>query len=1159
MDYFGYQLVATGMLVVYLIVTWLTTSVLRLEGPALWIVRSLLGTLGFALYGLGMWWWSRRGQKKASARAAGQTDVEAPEIDQLIREAEARLATSHLGRTARFRTLPAIFVVGGSGSAKTSVVLNSGTEPELLAGHVYQDNAVTPTRTANFWFARSIILAEAGGRLLEDAAGWRRLVKYLAPVGLRTLLSKKQAPPRAALACVDCDQFLRPGAAANLAAAARFLQGRLGEIAQMYGVNLPVYVLFTRMDRIAWFSEWAANLSNEEVTQVLGATLPMASHRAGVYAEEETARLSSAFDELFRSLCAKRPVVLSREHDPQKQPAVYEFPRELRKLRGTVVQFLIDIGRPSHLRASPFLRGFYFSGVRPVSVREEAAAQRSAEPENRFGGDASGIFSVSPFQPAVPVAAAQSAGTRRVPQWVFLTRLFGQVILDDRAAQGASGASLRSELPRRVLFASGTALGLIATLAFTISYARNRALESRVLDAARGVTYESVTQDVPPADSLERLESLRQVLATLTRYRLEGPPLAMRWGLYVGDELYPGVRGAYYRRFNQLLFGATQAGLLEWLRRLPPAPGPNDEYSPTYDTLKAYLITTSHHEKSTRMFLSPLLLSRWAGKRTIDARRMQLAQLQFHFYSEDLKLANPFSSENDGLAIERARRYLAQFGAVDRIYQFMLAEAGRRNPPVNFNRQFPGSAGFVINNRDIAGAFSKEGWAFMDDAIRHADRFFEGEEWVLGAKTAAVLDRAKLEQDLWQLYRKDFYARWREYLVNSAVARYANLDDASRKLNQLSGNRSYLMALFCLASGHTSAANEEIRTPFQPVHYVEPPGCIDRYLNASNQSYMSALVSLQAALEQAARSARGPNDPTVAQTLAEASNAKKVTRMVAQNFRVDREGRIEQMVQKLMEDPITHAEALLGALGPAQLNTEGRSFCGEFLQLTNKFPFNSASRIDATIAEVNGILRPGSGRLWTFYDSSLRNYLIRQGDEYVVRPGSEIRITPAFVAFFNRAARFARALYGENSAEPRLVYTMRAMPAQGIASVTLSMDGQALKSSGKGGDYKQFVWPGTTTQGAMLSGSLGGPELGFIRHDGLWGAFRFFADADRFQQTGPVFSLEWTPRQGQSGQPMTLSNGKPLTLPFSLDLGGAPPIFQKGYLSGFQCVSTVAQ
>jgi hypothetical protein len=75
----------------------------------------------------------------------------------------------------------------------------------------------------------------------------------------------------------------------------------------------------------------------------------------------------------------------------------------------------------------------------------------------------------------------------------------------------------------------------------------------------------------------------------------------------------------------------------------------------------------------------------------------------------------------------------------------------------------------------------------------------------------------------------------------------------------------------------------------------------------------------------------------------------------------------------------------------------------------------------------------------------------------------------------------------------------------------------------------------------------------------LWAAFRFFGDADRFQALGTGYTLQWVPRQGQAGQPMRLDGGKALTLPFLLDLKGAPPIFQRGYLSGFQCVSEVAR
>jgi hypothetical protein len=46
----------------------------------------------------------------------------------------------------------------------------------------------------------------------------------------------------------------------------------------------------------------------------------------------------------------------------------------------------------------------------------------------------------------------------------------------------------------------------------------------------------------------------------------------------------------------------------------------------------------------------------------------------------------------------------------------MLAEAAKKFPPINFNRQFAQSAQTVIAAKEVSGAYSKAGWTFMNDA-----------------------------------------------------------------------------------------------------------------------------------------------------------------------------------------------------------------------------------------------------------------------------------------------------------------------------------------------------------------------------------------------------------------------------------------------------------
>ncbi len=56
----------------------------------------------------------------------------------------------------------------------------------------------------------------------------------------------------------DCEILTNPGVHDRVAAAARVLGARLGVISQGMGICLPVYVLFTKLDRLPFFTEYRA-------------------------------------------------------------------------------------------------------------------------------------------------------------------------------------------------------------------------------------------------------------------------------------------------------------------------------------------------------------------------------------------------------------------------------------------------------------------------------------------------------------------------------------------------------------------------------------------------------------------------------------------------------------------------------------------------------------------------------------------------------------------------------------------------------------------------------------------------------------------------------------------------------------------------------------
>ncbi len=1141
--------ITAGALITYLLLTWFLGGMLGLKSPDIWILRgglALIGVVGAAVF---LWFWNKKQKEKKAA-----VDVAAPvgggdELDTLLAEAASRLGSSRLVPGASFDALPVIFLVGPSGGTKTSTMVNSGLDPELLAGQIFQDTAVVPTRSANLWFAQRAVFVEASGRLLGDAPSWTRLIRRMQARRFGSVFGKGQEAPRAAVVCLPCDIFLKPGAAENVPATARNLAGRLAEVSQLLGINLPVYVLFTKLDRLSFFHDYVRHLTEPEVTQVLGSTLASAPHLAtGVYAEQESARLTAAFNDLFYSMADKRTAMLARENEAEKLPAIYEFPREFRKLRTLVTQFLVDLCRPSQLSTGPFLRGFYFCGVRPVLVRDVATSvapqPQSFAQQARGKGDATGMFRIDSMEQPQSQAAAPVpvSTTRKAPQWVFLNHFFVNVLLKDRAWLGGSGSSVKTNLWRRLMLGAAAVVCLLLIIAFTISHSANHELAHQVGDAQAGIAGQRAGNLVS-TEALNGLEALRQSLETLTRYEREGPPWHMRWGLYIGNRIYPDVRRLYFNRFYQLLLGPTQAGLVAAMKGLPAAPGPADDYGYTYDTLKGYLITTSNHDKSTQPFLGPLLTNRWAAMRAADPEQTRLARRQFDFYSQELQLENPYSSTNDAATVEKTRSYLSLFAGVERVYQAMLAEANKSNPSVNFNRKFPGSSEFVINDRDVAGAYTKAGWAFMQNAIKNAESFFSREEWVLGPQKAAGGDRAKLEQDLRTRYYADFVNQWRDYLKKSSVVRYADFKDASKKLTKLDGPQSPLLALFWLASQNTGVDAPDVVKKFKALHAVVPPASVDQYIGPTNTDYMKALIALQVGIDQIANLPQAQVEQGADQARSAAGAAKLVTGQMALTFGVDPEAHLEATVLKLLEDPIT---SVVGAI-PAP-PVPGAGMCAEFKPLFSKYPFNPAGP-KATMDDIAAFFAPQKGTLWTFYDQKLKKFLTPQGAPI---PGSTPPVPRGIAQFFTRAAAFSNALYPGGAATPHLSYSLKPALTPDVQSLRLEIDGQPEEFTGSSAPAKPYFWPGTTSHEVRLNIKFkGGSEFPYPNYDGLWAIFDFIADAEKYEPTPAGASIVWTLRIGQRAVPSP--SGGPVQVRLDLDMGGAPNIFRKGYFSSFTC------
>ncbi|MCP5115746.1 MAG: hypothetical protein GY953_33375, partial [bacterium] len=259
-----------------------------------WTFRIVFWLLGLAGAGLFLWLYRRRNRPAQLGTPSLKADVVS-----LFRQARARLAETRLGKKAKIGRLPMLIFIGEAGAAKTTAIVNSRTEPLHLAGQVYEENNIVSTPVVNLWLTGETIIAEVGPPVLEDPDAWAAFLRAIRPARLPALFSGREAP-RSAVVCVSCERFLSQEAQDAAQSVARNLRTRVGELARSLGISVPVYVLFNKLDRIPSFLDFARNLTDNEAARSLGAAVAARDPRqAGVYSEQESQRLSQAFDGVY--------------------------------------------------------------------------------------------------------------------------------------------------------------------------------------------------------------------------------------------------------------------------------------------------------------------------------------------------------------------------------------------------------------------------------------------------------------------------------------------------------------------------------------------------------------------------------------------------------------------------------------------------------------------------------------------------------------------------------------------------------------------------------------------------------------------------------------------------------------------------------------------
>lgn len=1173
-------LIAAAVLIFFIVVMIVLDLTMNLDDVAKWVLRIGFVVLGLIAAGSVLWY----------LRPQDEEPVLDPGDDILLTIGGAR---ARLPRKS-FASRAVVLVVGPEGSTKTTLVARSGGDPELLGGDppAKGNDAPVPTKTANVWAMQQAVVVELTGKLLTDSARWTKVVRALRAPRVAAAVGKGEPDTRAAVVCVPCDLFYSGNNGQQLATLGVSLRQRLAEAARELGLAMPVYVVFTKADRIPHFESWISPFTKDELRAPLGATLPFdAASTTANYAERLTPRIDAAFREIVDSLSARRVDLLGRDTVIERRYAAYELPRELRKLAPAVSAFLLELCRPTQLGTSPLLRGFYFVGARPVVVTDVAQAAAVRQAPAPSASDATSIFRQASAAPASPIAA-QQASSRKVPEWVFLDTLLRQVVLADTGAASVAGGGVRVQTTRRLMLGAAIAASLLVLLGATTSWIGNRMIANRIDTAARAVATlpdvraEPGTIAFPSPEALRKLDALRAQLDTVRGYVKDGPPIRLRFLLWQGPALIDAARPVWYEGFRRQLFATSWGAIVDSLKALPELPTAANDYGTTYGWLKGYLITTSAPERSTVDFLAPVLLTSWQRGQQTDEDVTALAQRQFEFYASELPTFNPFPKPADNAVVTQGREFLARFTGGEQIYRNMLDTANKAIKPV----PIPQTPGVLTAVKEVPGAFSAKGFAFMADAFRNSDRYFQGETWVVGDATASKgIDREAVISAIRTRYTDDYTKAWRGVIASAVVVRPSSVADAAKKLETFSGNQSPILQVLRTTATNTNT-DSITRLTFQPVHAVTPPEIVDKFVSEKNQPYQDGLLNLMGALNRVANLPQPqPNDTAATMAIVQAAqlaggdvtNAKVAEKRVAQGFTLTPlAAPSANAVDRLMLEPINGAEAVLRVAGamkvptkrvspppppppppgggitppPPQpagvplaqvLNDLGSAFCTSVRPVMSKFPFNADATADATMEEVTALLAPNDGALFMLANNrSLKPLLEEKDGKWAGKAADGIELSPAFVAFFNRAAEVSRALFPDGGSSPSIRWLAEATITPETPLVELQF-GTRRASFNSATPANLVSWP----QGreAQLDATFKkNKPIVVSKGSGDWALFRMALPA-KFEGTKGTW-------------PATGKDAVPVVVEFAPQRGGQYPVLQRGWLGrGMQCVPQVTK
>ncbi|NOQ13553.1 MAG: type VI secretion system membrane subunit TssM [Methyloprofundus sp.] len=1051
--------------------------------------------------------------------------------------------------------LPWYVIIGPPGSGKTTALINSGLEFPLADR--FGKNAVQGvggTRNCDWWFTDQAVMLDTAGRYTTQDS--HEQIDKAAWLGFLDLLKKHRPrrPLNGVLITMSLSDLLHL-TEEERSLHAKAIRQRIEELAERTETRIPIYMLFTKTDLIAGFTDFFADFGVEERKQVWGVTF---SEQEGE-TQDKLVQISQDYDDLLVRLNQRVNARMQDERDLNRRNLIFGFPQRISMLKDPVVSFLEECFAVNRYQSAPLLRGVYLT-----------SGTQEGTPIDRLMGVLAKTFKLN--HSVSPIFSGKGKS-------YFITRLLQEVIFAESGLVGLNQkVEKRRTLLQRAFYTLALLLITVCSGLWVNSYLQNQSLLREYTE--KTAAYTALTPDGPSASSdlLEFLKEMDALRAVRDVYPESDVSWLQRLGLYQGHELRALAVSNYEKQLKYHFLPRIKNNLE---RRMLSEESNNPEV--LYQLLRVYLML-GDADKANINIINPWVKVDLANRFPVNIQQQIIRHLD-----ELLKLSLPDQQMDEAL-IKEVREILTAIPVARQVYMRIKADA-LQNPANDFilinELGASGEQVFATENESlgsmvIPGLFTYKGFhqVFLGESKDIAKQAVE-QRWVLGeGGFASIGDLEKLEGKLFNYYYADYIKRWDALLANISIRRPANIHQSVEILEVVSGYDSPLRKLFEAVDRETSltrvAALNEANALNKLKEGVGSNSRMGKLLSASKSLTGESLAVDRTGKpveqhfarinEQVKKGAggRAPIDQVIADlselyaTMADLGSTSGsgaiavgiasgsgggdvVTKIQQQSARLP-----EPMKGLVKELAAGNQGLIMGGVRTElsqMLRTDVSLLCKSSIQ--GRYPFAKSSRVETTLQDFGRFFSQGGvmdqffqTHLATFVDTSRRRWRV------ISKNNQTVGITASTLRQFQNAAKIREVFFQGGGQLPSVQFELKPLYLDAKASkFWLNLEGQQTSYRHGPTRSMRFSWPGTSP-GLVRFGfeTLEGKQLSDSK-EGDWAWFRLLDKMQVTESTANTYIISF--KLGG------------LTAKYELRANSVLNPFSYTELAGFQCPSRI--